>query len=414
MAVEFRCEHCGALLSADADAGAEVQCPHCDNVSIVPAGLASLPHPQMPGEEADASGADAAYEEDMAEGDVEPPEAPSDEDGDPSDEDYDEDEEEEEEDDLFGEPSAAAQAMIKATPWIIAVFANAAVMLILVFITILVSGAMTGTDIIVPDARLSDNPGGAVNPTQQQNQQRTRSVRPTPTRKFSKKESVAVDSGRTSDSSELIGMAAGGASGGSPFGTTAGGGGGPASSFYGTGGNAHHIVYAIDRSGSMGQGGKMTLLRQQLMLSIAGLKPVQDFHVIMFSSVRGEAPKEKSPKYLTAATDEFRLQVAKFLDDIGEAEGDTVAAPAIKRAMLVLADADPKKPGKMIYLLTDGELSDIEEVFKTLGELNKRKDVHINTFLLSENEEKLPAQTLNRIATENGGQYKHVSPDEVY
>ena len=407
MAVEFRCEHCGALLSADADAGAEVQCPHCDELSVVPAGLASLPHPQVPGEQAGETPAGGVHDEDM----VEPDPSTGETSHSAPDGELDEDEEE---DDFFGEPSAAAQAMLKATPWIIAVFANAAVMLILVFITILVSGALTGTDIVVPDARLSENPGGSVNPANTQVSERTRSVRPTPTRKFSKKESVAVDSGRTSDSSELIGMAAGGASGGSPFGTTAGGGGGPASSFYGTGGTAHHIVYAIDRSGSMGQGGKMTLLRQQLMLSIAGLQSTQDFHVIMFSSARGEAPKEKSPKYLTLANDDSRLQVAKFLDEIGEAEGDTVAAPALKRAMAVLADADPKRPGKMIYLLTDGELGDMREVFKTLDDLNELKDVYINTFLLSENEEKLPADTLKKIAKDNGGQYKHVSPDEVY
>ena len=349
------------------------------------------------------------YEEDMQEA---PPELPTGEvSHTASDDELDGDEEE---DDFFHEPSAAAKAMLKATPWIIAVFANAAIMLILLFIVLITGGSLFGTDIIVPDARLSQNPGGSVNPAATETSERTRSVRPTPTRKFSPKESPAVDSGRTSDSSELIGMAAGGASGGSPFGTTSGGGGGPASSFYGAGGNAHHIVYAIDRSGSMGQGGKMVLLRQQLMLSIAKLSPVQDFHVIMFSSVRGDPPKEKTPKHLTIANDESRMQVAKFLDEIGEAEGDTVAAPAIKRAMAVLANADPKRPGKLIYLLTDGELSDRQDVFKTLTEENKRKDVLINTFLLSDEEERIPAETLRRIAKENGGRYKHVSPDEVY
>jgi len=418
MAVEFRCEHCGALLSADAEAGAEVLCPHCDNVAAVPAGLASLPHPQVPGDDAEVPDeAEAPEPADVEEdvppaGDEPPPEVRTTDEAYPTD--SEEFEEEEEEDEFEGEPGPLSRVMMKSTPWAISFVGTAGVMLALTFISILIRGDLFGQEIIVPDARLSQNPGGAISPADTKTSERTRSVRPTPTRKFSKKEAPAVDTGKTSDASELIGMAAGGASGGSPFGMSSGGGGGPASSFYGSGGNAHHIVYCIDRSGSMEAGGKFRLLRQQLLLSIAKLSPVQDFHVIMFSSARGEAPKEKAPTHLTLANDESRGQVAVFLDEIGPARGGTVASPAIVRAFGVLQNADPKRPGKLIYLLTDGEFSDKQDVFETLKEVNQRKEVLINTYLLSTDEPAGPRGTLKRIAKENGGRYKHVSPDEVY
>ena len=48
MAVEFRCEKCGKLLSADAEPGSMMKCPHCQKKVAVPAGLASLPQPHLP------------------------------------------------------------------------------------------------------------------------------------------------------------------------------------------------------------------------------------------------------------------------------------------------------------------------------------------------------------------------------
>src|ERR1017187_4834834 len=45
--VEFRCEKCGKLLSVQADPGGLVKCTQCGKKVQVPAGLASLPHPQI-------------------------------------------------------------------------------------------------------------------------------------------------------------------------------------------------------------------------------------------------------------------------------------------------------------------------------------------------------------------------------
>ena len=407
MAIEFRCEHCGALLSADADAGAEVECPHCENVAIVPAGLASLPTPQMPGQDEQTSSPEPPElpaEDAEAPTPPAPPEPPAD------GGEYAEDEDEE---DYNYEQTGFMKVMTESTPWAVSIFVVGVLMVILVFIDILVRSTGQGIPITVPDARLSDNPGGSINPTESEISERSRTVRPTPTRKFSRKEAVSASSESDSEATEVIGMGAGGG-GGSPFGSVGGGGGGPRSSFYGTGGNAHHIVYAIDRSGSMQKFNKWQLVRKELLMSISRLRPVQDFHVILFSRDRSSPPEEKVPRQLTLFTERSQDAVADFLDNVRPVEGNTVAAPALKRAFEVLRRADPKRPGRVIYLLTDGEFSDIDDVNEALIKENKRGDVLINTFLFSESEKEIPANTLKRIAKDNGGRYKFVSPDEVY
>ena len=65
MAVEFQCEHCSELISADGDAGMEVTCPFCEGVTIIPEGLASLPTPQIPGEDEVLETQDLASDEDL-------------------------------------------------------------------------------------------------------------------------------------------------------------------------------------------------------------------------------------------------------------------------------------------------------------------------------------------------------------
>ena len=217
------------------------------------------------------------------------------------------------------------------------------------------------------------------------------------------------------EKAEAIGLSKSGQMSGVPWGVGDIDGGEPG--FFVRGqpaGNTYHVIYLIDRSGSMGQGGKMGLLRNQLLLSISRLKSTQDFHVIMFSGQRGELPRENSPRRLTPANYEHKLIAAEFIDGIGEAEGNTVAASALERAFTVLENADSQRQGKLIYLLTDGQLGDRDEVFKVLAERNELKSVQINTLLLSEDEDSGAAQTLRRIAKESGGRYKHISPDEVH
>jgi len=202
------------------------------------------------------------------------------------------------------------------------------------------------------------------------------------------------------------GMAAGGGGSGD-LGLPSGGGGGPGAPGLlggGRGGNVHHVVYVIDRSGSMLS--TFENLRSEMLISISKLKPIQDFHVIFFAA---GSPVENGPKALVQATDENKAQASQFLSDVSP-EGQTNPVMALKRAFDVLEGAN-SKPGKLIYLLTDGDFSNNEEIFRLLQERNGKKDVHITTFNYGAKTGTI-ASVLQKIASENGGRYNYVSLDD--
>jgi uncharacterized protein with von Willebrand factor type A (vWA) domain len=205
----------------------------------------------------------------------------------------------------------------------------------------------------------------------------------------------------------------GGGGGGpvAPYGLGRGGQGkGPKTKFFdpgGGGGNAYHVVYVIDRSGSMID--TFGSVRQEMLISISHLRPPQDFHVILFAA---GAPKELEHRRLVPATGSYKGDVGRFLEPI-RAEGKTDPVPALNRAFDVLAGADPKLPGKLIYLLTDGVFPDNQKVLDVIRKRNAgaKKDVLINTFLYG-NRPPEAEKVLQTIAAENGGLYKFVSADE--
>jgi len=178
----------------------------------------------------------------------------------------------------------------------------------------------------------------------------------------------------------------------------------PRSEFAGLGGNAHHIVYLIDRSGSMFD--VFDAAKSKVYNSVKNLQPVQDFHVIMFAD--GD-PVEKKPMALTPPTNEHKLALAKFLD-IVRAERTTNPIKAINRAFDVLAKAN-KRPGKIIYMLTDGAFPNNKAVLAAIRARNIRRDVQINTFLYGWKTPK-GVKVMSQIADENGGKYRYVSPEE--
>jgi len=170
------------------------------------------------------------------------------------------------------------------------------------------------------------------------------------------------------------------------------------------------VVFVIDRSGSMVE--NMDRLKQEMSRSIAYLRdgiekrPGDCFHVIFFAS---GPPLENPPRKLVPAIKDNKLQAAEFLVDV-LASGQTDPVPAMKRAFEVLRDSD--RPGvKMVYFLTDGVFPDDQAVLKVIKDMNVKKDVHIYTFLYGHRPEGAE-QVMNRIASQNGGRYKYVNPDE--
>ena len=184
----------------------------------------------------------------------------------------------------------------------------------------------------------------------------------------------------------------------------------------GPAGNARHIVYLVDCSGSMLDtfGG----VRWEMIKSISqlGLRPdgqaeqekqsMQTFHVIFFSSGK---LRENPPRRLVYATKVNKLAAVKYLKTITP-EKRTDPVPALKRAFAVLKSAPGAKDGKLIFLLTDGEFPDSEKVFRVINTLNADHGVHINT-ILHHHHSNEAVKVLGRIARENAGRFDFVEAE---
>ena len=176
----------------------------------------------------------------------------------------------------------------------------------------------------------------------------------------------------------------------------------PRSSLLGAGGNAAHVVYVIDRSGSMI--GVFEEVRRSVLLSIGRLSEDQDFHVILFA--QGQAI-ESPPRCLVPPTEANKLQAAEFLA-AARAGSQSDPVPALRRAFDVL-EAAPSG-GKLIYLLSDGVFPDGPVVLATIHTRNKDKDVHINTYGCGGGNASATAM-LQEIARATGGLFRQVGPE---
>jgi len=200
----------------------------------------------------------------------------------------------------------------------------------------------------------------------------------------------------------------------------------PPSKFFDSAANAYHIVYVVDRSGSMAP--TFEHVRLEILKSISRLQPEQDFTIILFADNQFiEGPQKR----LVSADLANKRAADSFLKDI-TATGSTTVLHALKRAFQVLKYADPTKPGRVIYLLSDGDFAGMsggstytaadgktlrgnEAVIQWLRD-NKPKDekkgvIHVNTFLyLNKDEDAI--KVMETIAKENSGRFKLIIPDD--
>jgi uncharacterized protein with von Willebrand factor type A (vWA) domain len=167
---------------------------------------------------------------------------------------------------------------------------------------------------------------------------------------------------------------------------------------------ATEIVYVVDRSGSML--GSFDDLRNDVFTSVAGLDPrSQDFHILLFSCGRS---LELGDKMLWPATAGHKMAAAEFLRS-SYAVGQTDAVPALLRAFEVLDRAPAGR--KAIFLLTDSQFPDNEEVIHLCKACNARKDVRIFTVLYGGRADGAE-QVMKRIAAEGGGEYRLAVAEE--
>lgn len=290
--------------------------------------------------------------------------------------------------------------------------------------------------IIVPDATLVEgtepggipNPGLGGDPNREAAQDKYPDASATSDGWADKPSKTLTDalmgggSGDTQSSSAMIGLGAGaGAGTGTGFGEGSGlgsgtgdgsgklakfgvpgGGGGIGPKFMGTGGggNVRNLAYVCDASGSMMN--KMATLKNELKRSIDALRVTQSFSVIFFADEKPQALGQQ----LIFASPENKRKAYDFLQNI-TTSGATDPIPGLELAFR-------QKP-QLIFLLTDGDFPDNAAVLKKVSELNKGKQVRINTiaFVGSGDTDKAFIEVLSQIAKESGGVFRQVSENEV-
>jgi len=124
--------------------------------------------------------------------------------------------------------------LANAMPWVISMLFHLGLFLVMFFLVFMVVKQPDSEEIIIPDAVMSDNPGGMVNPRQSQTKSKsqTRQKR----KKFTRKTKISVDTGKTKTALKVFGGASAAAT--DDMGLRANTG--TRSSFYGSGGNAHN------------------------------------------------------------------------------------------------------------------------------------------------------------------------------
>jgi DNA-directed RNA polymerase subunit RPC12/RpoP len=403
MTVEFRCEKCGKLLSVQADPGGMVKCTQCGKKVQVPAGLASLPHPQIgPGDGASAGAMPPPPMPPQAGGPMPPPMAGPQGPGAPG-----------MEPEMEEANSGAMSKMAMLMPWMISVFFHMGIFLVMLFFILMSQMHKQIFEITTPEAVYAEDSGaaadpGTIGPGTDKNIQGGK-------KEFSRMANMGSigDSADTNKTMSVFGQSSNGAAGSSGFGPLGGGGGGGGRvRFLGGGGEehgtVHHLVFVIDRSGSMVD--SFDYLKNAMVDTISKLSDIQDFDIIMFSEGH-PAYMEMGAKSLVPATQANKEVAGKFMEGVN-AQGSTLAADAIRRGFDVLAKAGDK-PGKLMILLTDACFDDAANVLQAIKERNSDKKVLVSTYLYAVNEEKDGKEIMEKIAKENGGKYKFFSTKEA-
>jgi hypothetical protein len=203
------------------------------------------------------------------------------------------------------------------------------------------------------------------------------------------------------------GTAGSGASDGgalSPFGVPGGGGGlGPKSPFMGISGNGRRFVYLVDASGSM-----LTVfprVKQELMISVSHLQPIQAFNIIVFHEDESDLATMSKGGLLMANPDN-KIAAGKFTDD-QRAMGGTDPTPAIKLAFA-------QKPD-LIYVLTDGfdNVDSFQAIIDMFHNLNVNKATKVNAIMLKSRDDPALEHVLQAITDDAGGTFKVIDEKDL-
>lgn len=184
---------------------------------------------------------------------------------------------------------------------------------------------------------------------------------------------------------------------GGPSKGASGASGGGGSEFMGIRSVGEHVVYVIDRSGSMGADARFTHACLELKRSIERLPTSGSFSVIFFSF----GPLAMPPGTLVKATKRSKEEAATWIGTVTPL-GNTDPILALRQALAMRPQA--------IYLMTDGAFDDPEGVLRVIDQSNADRAVSINTIAFYDRSSEF---ILQKIARENKGDYRFVGPAGV-
>jgi hypothetical protein len=162
---------------------------------------------------------------------------------------------------------------------------------------------------------------------------------------------------------------------------------------------SHQIIFLCDGSASMGR--KSATLKDELRKAVSSLKPIHAFNIIFFQADGCSALDKTRP---VGADREGKRNAFKFLDD-ATFGGTTDPIPGLTLAF--------QQHPHLLYLLTDGKFRDSKAVKDKIAELNKDHKVKVNTiaFVGKDDTDTDFLLTLQEIAKDNGGMFKHVTEE---
>lgn len=157
--------------------------------------------------------------------------------------------------------------------------------------------------------------------------------------------------------------------------------------FFGTETAGDTIVFVIDNSTSMHEGGRLERAHGELTSTIARLEWPQKFHVIAFDRQTLELPWGP---YVSAGSDKAR-KVGQWLRNLKQGD-DTQPAQALRTAIGLKPDC--------VFFLTDGEFA--QPSTETIRGWNSG-GVPVHVIDLRQG---MPTASLRRIAADSGGTYR--------
>lgn len=167
----------------------------------------------------------------------------------------------------------------------------------------------------------------------------------------------------------------------------------------GGGGGSIHIIYLLDTSGSMKDGGKIYKAEDALKRALVELRPTDTFNVMNFDSI----VHVYSPDMLPATRENIK-KAWQYIDNLGLNPYTNLSA-GIDRAL-------QEPTVSHIFILSDGEphggIEDFQQLKTFIRDRNKRK-VQINTLALGLGERFPGMRLLRSIAEENDGKYSYVN-----